>query len=213
MAVLINVPYADKEKVKTLGAEWKPQYKKWCVECKADYPKFIQWILRNENYTSIVCDYFYISEVTLKCKYCNNETKVIAFGIENCLEIKDYYSVDDFPYEYLYGDIFFSPYIDPLPNWFKTYLSKKYNYYDECGAMGVLGTNHCTSCGKIQGKPGYLIDILDTPACFRNQKTNLYKVKLNYDLISDVELYLCDRIDNDNKNKNYNNFFDSGIVI
>lgn len=213
MAILINVPNKDSNKVKLLGAKWKPQYKKWCVERKADYPKFIQWILRNENYTSIVCDFFYIAEATLKCEYCNSETKVIAFGIENCLEIKDYYSAHDFPYEYIYGDIFFSSFIDPLPNRFKTYLRQKYNYYDEYDFSDVYGTNHCINCGSMQGQPGFLIDIFEKPACIRDQKINLYKVKLNYDLISDVNLYLCDYTDNFNKDEDYNNFFDSGIEI
>lgn len=34
MSLIIDVPYAEKEKVKSLGAKWNPNLKKWYVEGK-----------------------------------------------------------------------------------------------------------------------------------------------------------------------------------
>lgn len=44
MTLLLNVNYAEKEAVKTLGARWNPELKKWYVENKGDYPEFKEWI-------------------------------------------------------------------------------------------------------------------------------------------------------------------------
>ena len=45
MSLLLNVPYAEKDEAKALGAKWNPELKKWYVENRKDYYKFKKWIL------------------------------------------------------------------------------------------------------------------------------------------------------------------------
>ena len=41
--LLLNVPYAEKDEAKSLGAKWNPKLKKWYVTNSKDYYKFIKW--------------------------------------------------------------------------------------------------------------------------------------------------------------------------
>ena len=49
MALILKVPYGEKDEAKALGAKWNPQLKKWYVEKQKDYHKFIKWILGDEK--------------------------------------------------------------------------------------------------------------------------------------------------------------------
>ena len=42
MALILNVPYSEKDQAKSLGARWNPELKKWYVERRKDYNKFIK---------------------------------------------------------------------------------------------------------------------------------------------------------------------------
>lgn len=39
----LNVPYADKDQARALGAKWDGKAKKWFVEADADLNKFKRW--------------------------------------------------------------------------------------------------------------------------------------------------------------------------
>lgn len=39
----LNVPYAEKDAAKTLGARWDPAMKKWYVPAGKDIASFAQW--------------------------------------------------------------------------------------------------------------------------------------------------------------------------
>lgn len=80
MSLLLNVPYAEKDEAKGLGARWNPELKKWYVENRKDYYKFKKWILGDRAEICILCDYFYIVEGIHTCFKCRNKTKVIGFG-------------------------------------------------------------------------------------------------------------------------------------
>lgn len=41
MSLLLDVPYSEKDEAKKLGARWNPELKKWYVEDKKNYAKFI----------------------------------------------------------------------------------------------------------------------------------------------------------------------------
>lgn len=62
MSLFLNVSYEDKDEVKALGARWNPELKKWYVENKKNYPKFMKWILGDKEQAYILCDYFYVVE-------------------------------------------------------------------------------------------------------------------------------------------------------
>ena len=45
MALILQVPYEEKDEAKALGAKWNPQLRKWYVESRRDYHKFINGFL------------------------------------------------------------------------------------------------------------------------------------------------------------------------
>lgn len=180
MPLLINVPYADKEIVKLLGAKWKPQYKKWYVERKADYPKFIEWIINDTvRYTKIVCDYFYIVETFANCCYCNNVVKQITFAEEKSLFITNPKTTDGFPIEYS-NDIFLTTsFIKYLPYEALQYLKYNYNFYldNRNSFYDFCYMNHCSKCGN----PIHNFSV--------NSKNLVFnKVRLKYDIYADIDI-------------------------
>lgn len=44
MIIHLNVPYAEKDEAKALGARWNPQRKTWFIEDKEDLTPFLKWI-------------------------------------------------------------------------------------------------------------------------------------------------------------------------
>ena len=49
MSLIIEVPFAEKDEAKSLGAKWNPKLKKWYVEERQNYYKFEKWILGNKE--------------------------------------------------------------------------------------------------------------------------------------------------------------------
>lgn len=87
MALILKVPYEEKDEAKVLGAKWNPQLKKWYVEKRKDYHKFIKWILGDKEQVYILCDYFYIVEGLHTCFKCRNLTQVIGYGVKKYFDV------------------------------------------------------------------------------------------------------------------------------
>ena len=194
MSLLLNVPFAEKDEAKSLGARWNADFKKWYVANKKDYHKFIKWILGNNDTTQIICDHFYIIEGVHECFKCHTKIKVIGFGIENFFDICDPNEYDtDNPFDYYEGEIHISSMIDPLPENFKEYLSSQYNY--RTGFSKTVNSrypaNHCKNCNVIQGEfflfqEVYTPFFIDSPE--KAKELSLYKIKLNNDFIADTSM-------------------------
>jgi len=194
MSLLLNVPFAEKDEAKSLGAKWNADLKKWYVADKKEYHKFIKWILGNNETIQIICDHFYIIEGVHECFKCHNKIKVIGFGIENFFNIYDpnEYGTDN-PFEYCEGKIHISSMINPLPEKFKEYLSKHYNY--RTGFSKTINSsypaNHCTNCNVIQGE-FFLFEEVDTPFFIdspeKAKELSLNKIKLSHDFIADTSM-------------------------
>lgn len=211
MPLLIDVPYGDKEKVKLLGAKWKPQYKKWYIERKADYPKFIEWIKYDTNcYAKIICDYFYIVETLVNCSNCNSVVKNISLAEENSLFIINPKTTDKFPISYSDSIFFTTSFIKFLPFEALKYLKCNYNFYlDYKNSIDTLYyVNHCSECGiqinsNISGFPFY------------SKNTVFNKVKLKYDIYADIDISQHDVFSNINIDeysiKKHSLFVDSGL--
>lgn len=82
MALIINVPYEEKDEAKALGAFWNSDLKKWYVKDRKNYQKFEKWFSASERYI-IACDNLYLIEAEKICWKCKKTTKVICFGIGN----------------------------------------------------------------------------------------------------------------------------------
>jgi hypothetical protein len=48
MPTILNVPYADKDEARALGARWNPTRKKWYVPDGADTAPFERWLAPGE---------------------------------------------------------------------------------------------------------------------------------------------------------------------
>lgn len=186
----INVPYAEKNEAKKLGAKWNPKMRSWYVDNRGSYYKFHKWILTDAEEKTILCDYFFIVEGKRKCYNCHKEIEVIAFGVKkycilyNPLEYRSKYSWGD-------NEIHLVSYIEPLNKKFLQYLNEKYNY--RLGYSKTVGdsylANHCKHCNALQGDY-YLYSENDSPFFVDTQETahklRLIKVRLEDDIIADV---------------------------
>lgn len=194
MSLLLNVPFAQKDEVKKLGAKWNPLLKKWYVESQNDYHKFLKWILNGKDEALIICDHIYIVKGTRTCFKCHKNTNVIGFGIENRFEIIDskVYGGDN-PCTYENGEINIASYINPLPKLFYNYLEKTYNYHLSFSKTTSSSSysNNCQHCNMLQGN-FFLFEEVDSPFfidCVETARSlTLYKIKLHYDFIAEVNL-------------------------
>lgn len=189
MALLLNVPYAEKEEAKKLGARWNAELKKWYVQNREDYPKFKKWILKDKSEAVILCDYVYIIEGIHNCFKCGNETRVIGFGLENYYEFGDYEDIKD-GFEYYGGEIHIASHINPMPNNILKYIKEKYNYkirYSKTIESSYYA-NCCQNCDVLQGD-FFLFSEVDSPFWIEDEqaakKLKLYKISLEYDILVD----------------------------
>lgn len=194
MSLLLNVPYSEKDYAKELGANWNPSLKKWYVNSRSDYPKFLRWILGNLSETCILCDYLYIVEGIRRCYKCHHETKVIGFGIENYYQVLDPEVYDTkAPIYYESGTIHIASELTGLPNKFYNFLKEKFNYKQGYSATlkAICYANHCTYCDALQGNY-FLFDEVDSPFWIDSPdsaaKLNLYRINLHHDHIINLSL-------------------------
>lgn len=193
MALLLNVPFSDKNQAKYMGAKWNPQLKKWYVNNKKEYPKFRKWFEKDNYEFAVICDYIYIVEGKRQCYKCGNETRVIGFGIENFYEIADEEDLEG-GYEYYDEEILISSEIDPMPPELMTYITTIYNYRSTYSKTikTAYNANVCDYCGALQGK-NYLFHEVESPFWIEDgagaSMLTLYKIGLKYDLIiSEMEV-------------------------
>ena len=192
----LDVPYKEKDEAKALGAKWNPSLKKWYVQDKKDYYKFLKWTLGDEECATIVCDHIYIVEGERECFKCHKPTKVIGFGVENMFELSNpgiYDNVDN-PCKYLDNEIHITNYLENSTDDFLKFLSQRFGYYSDYSRIaGRDFYNHCSHCGVLQGN-FYLFAEVDSPFFIHSEeeakKLTLYKIKIENDFVfSDYPSY------------------------
>lgn len=187
MSLLLNVPFAEKDEVKRLGAWWNPEHKKWLVKYRNNYLKFKKWISKESSFY-VIYDYFYIIEGIRVCFKCNKNTRVIGFGIEKYIEFSDEYENG---YRYNMDDeIHIASSLKPMPDKLLKFIQHNYNYkntYSNFAEKTYLA-NHCENCNIIQGN-NYVFHECDSPFFLDEEgkalNLKLYKVSLNYDFAFD----------------------------
>lgn len=146
--LFLNVPYEQKDRAKNLGAQWNPTRKKWFVNDRSEYAKFIEWI----NGFIVVKDSFFIVEGKRLCWKCRRETKVYAVGIrsEDIIDLKR-------PNNSVQKDTGYDLHIwsidEDIPKEIKSDLSKKYgckNKYSYTERRTYFA-NTCSHCDSLQG--------------------------------------------------------------
>ena len=184
--LILNVPYAQKEEAKALGARWYPEGKKWVVYSKKynDIIKFRKWldgsfIIRNE---------LYIVEGKRVCWKCKKETPVI------CLAFKDYINLD-FPE--IRGDSFIlTSMLSELPCEIFNYMTKKYFFKMTYSRTRneMYCANCCINCNCIQGEFHLFEEFLDSPFYPMTEDSarelTFNRIKLPFDFSTEFEAYL-----------------------
>lgn len=152
MSLFLNVPYAEKDEAKALGAKWNAKLKKWYID--TDYSKFAKWILKDTDEAIIVCEYIYIIEGSQRCWRCHKNTRVIGLGISEYINI--YGELDNPQFDQCFDDELHLAWTDregDIPPKLLRYL--KENYSVKMGYSKTLENecfaNHCDCCGTIQG--------------------------------------------------------------
>ena len=194
MALILQVPYEEKDEAKALGAKWNPQLRKWYVESRRDYHKFIKWILGRNEQVYILCDYFYIVEGIHRCFRCGNLTPVIGYGVKKYFDVcaPEVYGEDE-TWSFEDNDIHIASHIEPLPEKLLNYLKNKYGYYTSYSktVQSSYLANHCSNCKVIQGD-FYLFGEVDSPFFIdcedQARKLRLYRVPLKNDIIVSADI-------------------------
>ncbi|MCP3751873.1 DUF5710 domain-containing protein [Pseudomonas sp. SBB6] len=82
----LNVPFAEKDEAKALGARWDPQLKTWYVPEGKEIGLFVRWLpsppepaLEHLSEYQIRSPYYYIAESLSDCWKCSNWGRVFAF--------------------------------------------------------------------------------------------------------------------------------------
>ncbi len=88
----LSVPYSDKDKVKSLGAKWDPEERKWYIHTNADVSLFTQWlpvIIKGEDRT-FGGNKLFVDLIPKSCWFINARA---------CLSQTDWYRVRQHVYE------------------------------------------------------------------------------------------------------------------
>lgn len=191
MAILLNVPFSEKDEAKKLGAWWNPELKKWYIKDRNEYIKLKKWISPRDSFF-VVCDHLYIIQGENTCFKCGQKTRVIGYGIESYMEFDD--EINNGVY-YDNGEIVhIAAHIKPIPSKLMDYIQHTYNYKNRYSkfANRTYLANCCDNCVVLQGD-FFLFDEVDSPFWIENSevasKLNLFKISLEYDIVlDDIEI-------------------------
>lgn len=183
MALVLSVPFNQKDKAKALGAKWSPALKKWYVVDKSQYHKFAEWV----DGSLILTDHFYLVEGVHNCSRCNKNTVVIGFGFET------FYALQDLNPDLTDTSIHIGQIDSKLPDQLELYLEQKYGF-KQCYSKSLrmyFYANHCSHCSRLQSNYD-LFDEVESPFFVDGteaaSKLILHKIKLPYDVAVSAEI-------------------------
>lgn len=210
--IYLNVPYSQKDTVKSLGAKWNPQIKKWYYEGSVNkFPLFGKWIPETEI---IAYEKLYIIEGIRTCHSCKRKTTIIGIGISKHSTMwkeDDGYCIDTDEND---TEIHLSWFISEtdIPPFLLKYLKEHYNV--KTTYSKTLGeycfANCCEHCGKLQGNY-YLFnessplstDAFDEELISRMKALNIKTIYIDEALPLNLETEYCS---NDWAYRKYANF-------
>lgn len=175
--LLLNVPYAEKDEAKALGAKWNPNIKLWIAPGNTykEYKKFQKWF--DGNY--IIQNEFYLIEASRICWKCGKPTKVICFAI------KDYIDLES---EYCERSYLITSMLSVMSTELLKYLESHYNFKEKYSqaVKDKYWANCCSHCDSLQGINFLFNEPFDSPFYVNNvekaRQLTVYKIKIPYDL-------------------------------
>ena len=208
MRLFLDVPYAEKDEAKKLGAKWNPKVKKWYTDSPREkYLKFSKWLLKDTDDAFIATENIFLVEGQQKCWKCGNTTKVIGLGLYEGVHI--YGDIDESQYELIESEtdpgaelhLSWVDSEDDIPPKLLQYI--KENYSVKTGYSKTIGgkcfANHCDCCGALQGN-WFLFDEPDSPlsSCIggnelieRMSNLKIYCIPIDDDLQLNWNIGIC----------------------
>lgn len=202
--IYLNVPFAEKDAAKKLGAKWDPALKKWYYHGEVSkYVNFARWLLDGREQVVIAHEYVYLVEGIRTCFRCGKQTKIVGLGIGEHTVL---YEQEDGSFgceteEALVGyeplHLAWAYEERDIPPALLRYLKQNYNVHMGFSRMaGECFANHCEHCGVIQGNwelfhedSPLTADMPDGFALRRKLKRlNIYSIGIDEDLVLDWEI-------------------------
>jgi hypothetical protein len=155
MPLILNVPFADKDEVKKLGAWWIPEQKSWVIpDHIKEINPFKKWIPYEDG--CIVRKPYFLASAKINCWKCGREIPIIALGAKNyfCLDYDDESESEDDQPLWLKSDyptLFSFPHT--IDDTVLTYLKEHYPFYEyrySKTAEDTFWANTCKYCGILQ---------------------------------------------------------------
>ncbi|AUV34498.1 DNA primase (plasmid) [Escherichia coli] len=160
--ILLDVPFSEKDHVKSLGAKWLPEQKKWAAISRSDYHKFIPWLCginifggACEGSLDIACNNVFIAEGRQHCFKCGKETRVIGFAYDCVLQYEIEFidaGEGSVSTEKNY-DLNIMPPDENLPDYIIDIAKKNFNFdltFSKTTESKYLA-NKCDHCNSLQG--------------------------------------------------------------
>lgn len=146
--IYLNVPYAEKDRAKGLGARWDPEAKRWYIGADRDQAPFKAWLLpaaapaaKGSTGYAIVSGDAYVATTISICWKCREPTDVICIYCASA-------TIDGDHYRHLNCSSLTA--MDAaLEAQMKTYPRFRFAYSKT--ANGHSFANHCRWCDALQG--------------------------------------------------------------
>ena len=183
----LNVPYAEKDEAKKLGAKWNSERKQWYAPSSDLYDKFAKWMPEGEY--EIITDHIYLVEGLQKCPNCGKETRVFTLACDtymSCYIYNDDEEDDDDNSIEMYDDSMCFCKIQLTDSIRKKIMTK----FPFVNATKYIN-NHCEFCNKaITNIFTHGIGIFDL--CVspdgKPETYKFYKIKLEEDIKGEVDI-------------------------
>lgn len=160
----LQVPFAEKDAAKRLGARWDPERRLWYVPAGVDAEPLRKWIAAPESPNVRAASYF-LAESTRECWRCSRETRVFAIMLPAGHAVLD---VDDDPAcdEWQVAEeptvlSYIGQLADPIPERLRA-LAPHYRRDFSQTTGSSYWMSHCEHCGAKQGD-FETIDEYDSP--------------------------------------------------
>lgn len=176
--LLLNVPYAEKDEAKALGARWNPKEKSWMApgNTYSEYKKFSKWF----DGEIIVRDRIYLVEAVRMCWKCHKPIKIVCFAIEDYIDVHSNCLEDD---TYLMTSM-----LSKMPEEVLRFVQERYNFKKKFSKTikDSYWANCCSYCDSLQGNNYLFYEPLESPFYVdtkeKARSLTLYQIKIPFDM-------------------------------
>lgn len=179
--LLLNVPYAEKDEAKALGAKWNPSEKSWVAPGNTyeEYKKFSRWF----DGSIIVQNELYLVDSTRICWKCGKPIKVACFALKNYVDINSEFNDEIF---------LMTSMISKMPEEVLKHLQNHYNFKEKYSQTikDKYWANCCSYCDSLQGNNFLFYEPLNSPfyadTAEKARQLTIYRINLQLDMCVDI---------------------------